>query len=274
MSKIYDALQLAHGERLAASNEVINEVTQEVTKEVRNEVINGVINEPIISSPHPPLTGYRSGVLPRFYEESELLALAQNIAARLPNPDQNVIQFIGSRVGEGTSTLIREFALTAAKHSSKPVLLVEADFNKPSQNHAFAIETKPALEQVLQNEGKALEGVISQVEDSNLFLASLSSKIQRSLTDRSFFGSTDMWKAAREKFSLILIDSSPASVSADSLALCETVNGVVLVLEAEKTRSAVVQDVKKQILMREGNLLGIVFTKRKFHIPKFFYKFL
>ena len=253
MSKIYDALQIAHGERLAASKELTD--------------------EPILPSPSPPLTGYSPSVLPRFYEESELLALAQNIAARLPNPDQNVIQFIGSRVGEGTSTLIREFALTAAKHSNKPVLLVEADFYQPSQNQAFAIETKPALEQVLQ-EGKALEGVISQVEESNLFLASLSAKIQRSLTDRSFFGSTDMWKTAREQFSLILIDSSPASVTADSLAICETVNGVVLVVEAEKTRSAVVQDVKRQILMREGNLLGVVFTKRKFHIPKFIYKFL
>lgn len=252
MSKIYDALQIAHGERLAASKELSD--------------------EPIISS-SPPLTGYSPSVLPKFYEESDLLALAQNIAARLPNPDQNVIQFIGSRMGEGTSTLLREFALTAAKHSNKPVLLVEADFHKPSQNQAFAIETKPPLEQVLQ-EGKALDGVISQVEESNLFLASLSSKIQRSLTDRSFFGSADMWKSARDQFSLILIDSSPATVTADSLAICETVNGVVLVLEAEKTRSAVAQEVKRQILMREGNLLGIVFTKRKFHIPKFIYKFL
>ena len=84
----------------------------------------------------------------------------------------------------------------------------------------------------------------------------------------------EMQKTAREQFSLILIDSSPVSVSTDSLAICESVNGVVLVLEAEKTRSAVVQNVKKQILMREGNLLGIVFTKRKFHIPKFIYQFL
>ena len=252
MSKIYDALQIAHGERLAEAKEFDH--------------------EPIIPF-SPPLTGYSPPVLPRYYEESDLLALAQNIAARLPSPDQNVIQFIGSRIGEGTSTLIREFALTAAKHSSKPVLLIEADFYQPSQNQAFAIETKPPLELVLQ-EGKALDGAISRVEESNLFLASLSSKIQRSLTDRSFFGSTDMWKTAREQFSLILIDSSPATVTADSLSICETVNGVVLVLEAEKTRSAVAQEVKRQILMREGNLLGIVFTKRKFHIPKFIYKFL
>jgi len=264
MSKIYDALQIAHGERLSEAKELNDGLTISSSKELTNE-------SSVPSA--PPLTGFEHFPLPRFYEEVELLALAQNIAARLPNPDQNVIQFIGSRPGEGTSTLIREFALTAARHSNKPVLLVEADFHKPSQNQAFSIETKPPLEHVLK-EGKALDGVISQVEETNLFLASLSSKVQRSLTERSFFGSTDMWKIAREQFSLILIDSSPASVTADSLAICETVNGVVLVVEAEKTRSAVVQNVKKQILMREGNLLGIVFTKRKFHIPKSIYKFL
>ena len=252
MSKIFEALQLAQEEQLIVANELDYETT---------------------SSSPPPLTGFSPLSTPKFYEESELLGLAQNIAARLPNPDQNVIQFIGSRVGEGTSTLIREFALTASQHSNKPVLLVEADFVRPCQNQAFAIETKPPLDYVLKD-GKALDGVISQVEKSNLFLAALSSKNQRSLTERSFFHSADMWKTAREQFSLILIDSSPVSASADSLAICGSVNGVVLVLEAEKTRSAVVQNVKKQILMREGNLLGIVFTKRKFHIPKFIYQYL
>jgi len=252
MSKIFEALQLAQEEQLIVANELDHET---------------------MSSSPPPLTGFSPLSTPKFYEEAELLGLAQNIAARLPNPDQNVIQFIGSRVGEGTSTLIREFALTASRHSNKPVLLVEADFVRPCQNQAFAIETKPPLDYVLKD-GKALDGVISQVEKSNLFLAALSSKNQRSLTERSFFHSADMWKTAREQFSLILIDSSPVSASADSLAICGSVNGVVLVLEAEKTRSAVAQNVKKQILMREGNLLGIVFTKRKFHIPKFIYQYL
>ena len=253
MSKIFEALQLAQEEQLVLAHEPTPEPT----------------NFP----PLPPLVGYSPLATPKFYEEVELLGLAQNIAARLPSPDQNVIQFIGSREGEGTSTLIREFALTASRHSNKPVLLVEADFARPCQNQAFAIETKPPLDYVLKD-GKALDGVISQVEKSNLFLATLSSKNQRSLTERSFFNSTDMWKTAREQFSLILIDSSPVSVSTDSLAICGSVNGVVLVLEAEKTRAAVVQNVKNQILMREGNLLGIVFTKRKFHIPKCIYQFL
>jgi len=252
MSNIYDALRSDQGKRLELTNELNDEPTPSIRLPQKG-------NSPTSTS--------------RFHEESELLALAQTIATRLPNPNQRVIQFIGSGPGEGTSTLIREFAVTVAKHSNKPVLLIEADSIQPSQAQAFAMEVKPPLDYALK-EGKPLDGVISQIEQSNLFLASLSSYFFRSLTDRSHFHSTDMWKTARNQFSLILIDSSPANASADGLAICEFVNGVVLVIAAEKTRSAVAQNVKREILKREGNLLGIVFTKRKFHIPKSIHKHL
>ena len=252
MSKLYDALQSVQVERLAVANE---------------------LNDALTSTFASPLGKKRPVPTTKFHEQSELLALAQNITARLPNPDENVIQFIGSQAGEGTSTLIREFALMVAEDSSKPVLLVEADFKRPSQAEAFGVNTKPPLDFALKK-GQALDGVISQTEQPNLFLATLSSQFFRSLTERSYFHSTDMWKSARSQFSLILIDSSPVSVSPDGLAICETVNGVILVLAAEKTRAAVAQNVKKQILSREGNLLGIVYTKRKFHIPHFFHKLL
>ena len=252
MSKLYDKLQSVHEERLAVAKKLNNALTSTFPSSLKDKL---------------PLS------TPTFHEQSELVALAQNIAARLPNPDQNVIQFIGSQAGEGTSTLIREFALMVAKDSSKPVLLVEADFKRPSQAEALGMNPKPPLDFALK-EGKALDGVIALTEQSNLYLATLSPQFFRSLTERSYFHSTDMWKTARSQFALILIDSSPVSVSPDSLAICETVNGVILVLAAEKTRAAVAQNVKKQILSREGNLLGIVYTKRKFHIPKSIHKLL
>ena len=266
MSKIYDALQIAYGEKLAAGNE----------PKVRNEARTG--NEPIavpsVSVPAPSLLQVKNATsLPRFYKESELMVMAQNIAALLPSPDKNVIQFIGSRKGEGTSTLVREFALISSQYSNKPVLLVEADLMQPCQYQAFGIEAKSPLDHVLRD-GKALDGVVSQVEQSNLFLATLSSKVQSALTARTFYNPTDMWKIVREQFSLILIDSSPANVTADSLALCETVDGIVLVVEAEQTRAAVAKKVRDQILMQEGNLLGMVFTKRKLYIPESLYKLL
>lgn len=266
MSKIYDALQIAYGEKLANAK-------ADPKPESKDQPIE-VPSVSVPSSPSSSLLKIRDAyAIPRIHKESELMVMAQNIAALLPDPDKNVIQFIGSRKGEGTSTLVREFALLSSQHSKKPVLLVEADLMQPSQYQAFGIEAKSPLDHVLK-EGKPIEGVVSRVENSNLFLATLSSKIQSALTARTFYNPTDMWKMVREQFSLILIDSSPVNVTADSLALCETVDGIVLVVEAEKTRSAVVKKVRDQILMQEGNLLGMVFTKRKLYIPDMLYKLL
>lgn len=258
MSKIYDALQIAYQERQAV---------------VQPEPAAGSAMPVETRSPESSnMVAYQpSAALTRFHKEKDLLLLAQNIAALLPGPDKNVIQFIGSRKGEGTSTLVREFALVAAQHSMKPVLLVEADLINPSQYKAFGIAAKPPLDHVLK-EGKALDGVVSQVDKTNLFLATLSSKTQSALTDRSFLRPSEMWEMVRDQFSLILIDSSPASITSDSLALCETVDGIVLVVEAEKTRAVVAKNVRDLILMREGNLLGMVFTKRKLYIPDFLYR--
>ncbi len=252
MSEIYQALHLAQQERLTNTNELNH--------------------EPSTALPKPTIT-INPQPTQRFHEDSELSALAQNIATHLPSPHQRVIQFIGSRIGEGTSTLIREFAVVVAQQSSKPVLLVQAANHQFSQAQTVAFEATPPLDDALREE-KPLDTVISQVEQSNLFQAHLSSHFFRSLTDRSRFHSTDMWKVARNQFSLILIDSEPIETSTDSLAICEFVNGVVLVIAAEKTRSAVVQNLKREILRREGNLLGIVFTKRKFHIPNAIHKHL
>lgn len=260
MSKIYDALQLAYEERQAAVKVDPPAVGQTIPVEAR--ATPAETSELVQYKPVAAVT--------RFHTEKDLLLLAQNIAALLPGPEKNVIQFIGSRKGEGTSTLVREFAIVAAHHSSKPVLLVEADLINPSQYKAFGIAAKPPLDHVLR-EGKALDGVVSQVDKSNLFLATLSSKTQSALTDRTCLRPSEMWDLVRDQFSLILIDSSPASITSDSLALCESVDGIVLVVEAEKTRAVVAKNVRDLILMREGNLLGMVFTKRKYYVPEFLY---
>jgi protein-tyrosine kinase len=262
MSKIHDALQIAFGEKLANAK-------AEPKAESKNEPID--ISSVSVSSSSSLLSIINAFAVSRIHTESELMVMAQNIAALLPDPNKNVIQFIGSRKGEGTSTLVRELALFSAQYSQKPVLLVEADLMQPSQYQAFGIETKSPLDHVLK-EGKPVEGVISQIENSNLFLATFSSKIQSALTARTFCNPTDLWKIVREQFSLILIDSSPVNVTADSLMLCKTVDGIVLVVEAEKTRSTVVKKVRDQILMKEGNLLGMIFTKHKMYISEMLYK--
>jgi Mrp family chromosome partitioning ATPase len=80
------------------------------------------------------------------------------------------------------------------------------------------------------------------------------------------------WKKLRQRFDLILIDSPPATTSPDGLALSSKVDGIVLVVEAEKTRWPVAESTKNRILSSGGKILGIVLNKRRYHIPDFVYK--
>jgi Mrp family chromosome partitioning ATPase len=76
----------------------------------------------------------------------------------------------------------------------------------------------------------------------------------------------------KQKYDLILIDSAPVAIAHDGVDLSRIVDGVVLVLEAEKTRGPAVKSVKDRIVNNGGKILGIVFNKRRYYIPGWMYK--
>jgi Mrp family chromosome partitioning ATPase len=80
------------------------------------------------------------------------------------------------------------------------------------------------------------------------------------------------WKKLRQRFDLMLIDSPPVTTSTDGLAISSKVDGVVLVVEAERTRLPVVESARDRIKRSGGNILGIVLNKRRFHIPEWIYQ--
>ena len=63
---------------------------------------------------------------------------------------------------------------------------------------------------------------------------------------------------------MIILDTPPATLFPDGLALVRQTDGVVLVVEAERTRWPIASSVKEKIIKNGGNVLGIVFNKRRF----------
>ena len=198
-----------------------------------------------------------------------MLVLRQNIASFLYDPDENIIQFMGACEGAGTSTLAREFSRVSADQSGQSVLLVEANLTQYEQHQKFGVEPKSSLDQLLHSD-KTLDQMVSRIGKSNLFLACLVANP----TLNSASKASDLWVRLRKEFDLIVIDSPAVSTTVDGLALCSCVDGVVLVIEAEKTRSPVASSARDWILQSGGNLLGIVFNKRRYYIPEFIYKLL
>jgi len=238
----------------------------EALENAKIEVLNG---SPEISPSRPGVSSSPSK-FSKLVAEKEI-RVYQNLAAVISDSTKKVIQFIGSREGEGTSTVVREFARVSAMKFGKSVLLLDADQHHPSQHLFFHIVPKGGWQEVARENGP-VDTALYQFGETKLFISPSSEysashpHVYDSLLIDAFL------KRLRQRFDLILIDSPPATTSTDGLAISPKVDGVVLVLEAEKTRWPVVESVRDRIMRSGGNILGIVLNKRRFHIPEWIYQ--
>ena len=77
---------------------------------------------------------------------------------------------------------------------------------------------------------------------------------------------------AREFFKYVVVDAPPLAGHPETLLLSRKADGVILVIESEKTRKQSALWAKKQIETAGGKLLGVVLNKRKYRIPNWLYK--
>jgi len=244
MGKIYEALEKAQRERKGEKKPPLFVV---------------------LSPGERPSTGFEVAA------ENEMVALSRNIDALLETSPKKVIQFIGSQGGEGTSTVVRDFAMVSAARFGKTVLLLDADPGSPSQHLFFNLQPKFGWEEILRNK-RTFKKAICRIGDTKLHVYPTPPG-SASLPEALFSpGIKEFWEATKEEFDLVLLDSAPASASPDGISLSRYVDGVVLVLEAEKTRKPVAENLKNQIVQNGGNLLGMVFNNRRYHIPEAIYK--
>jgi protein-tyrosine kinase len=254
MSKIFDALENAQKEGIAS-------------------------NLPVDSPPPPSVSLPAGNRQVEVDMEQEMIALYQTITAALPGIDHRSILIVGSRSNEGTSTIARELAKVASLRLEKNVLLIDLDRSRP-EHHIYTKSTmgnntaeQSPDDRVLTTKDST-ENDLHQVEESSLYVMPL---FQRTMiTPRTIESAKGgaFWDPLKERFDLIIVDSPPVMLFPDGPAIVSKVDGVILVVEAEKTRWQVALNVKEKIIKSGGIILGIVFNKRKYYIPDFIYKYL
>ena len=72
----------------------------------------------------------------------------------------------------------------------------------------------------------------------------------------------------------VLFDAPPVMTFNDARVLAPIVDGVIMVIEAEKTRWEVVNSARQRMEQGTGKILGAVLNKRKMHLPDWAYNML
>ncbi len=190
------------------------------------------------------------------------------------NPARTIktLLFASAKEGEGTSTTLRNFAVTLASGGDS-VLLVDANLRNPTLHDLFNVEKKDGLTELLSGKN-SLSEVIKNTKIDNLSI--ITSGIPHSnpssvLESAVLAPATEQMK---ERANWILFDAPPINTYNDSNTLAGKMDGVIMVVQAENTRWEVAQSAKERIESDTVKILGVVLNKRKMYIPEWAYKLL
>jgi protein-tyrosine kinase len=218
----------------------------------------------------------------------EYYRLKHNILRSCESGKIKSLLFLGPTGGEGVTTVLVEFAMALAAQGEK-VLLIDANFQFPSLHERFRLGSENGLAELLLQKC-ALKDVIKGSGVDNLSVItsgtvdhgpSFSNRgpwtVDRGLPSSGRglfpFNSLDLHlQKMKEEADWVLFDGPPVTHVDEGIALAAKVDGVVMVVQGEKTRWEVAQAAKQRLEDSGGKILGVVFNKRKFYIPKWLYK--
>ena len=192
------------------------------------------------------------------------------IQSRQGTKPGSAILIVSAAHGEGTSTIARELTALLCRDGVTRAVLVDANLRTPSQHKAFGVERAGGLTEVITR-GLALDQAVRNGNSSPVPLLTSGRHASHPTGVLSAPGLRTVLEGLRSKYGWVIVDGPPTTVYSDAGILAPLVDGVVLVVQAEKTRWQVAEQAKRTLEESGARLLGAVLSRRQFHIPKALY---
>jgi capsular exopolysaccharide synthesis family protein len=160
--------------------------------------------------------------------------------------------------GEGKTHVSANLALTMAREADRRILLVDADFRKPDLHNVYGISNEFGLADVLRN-GRDPWKAVRKVNGLNLYVLTAGSGNSEPPTASTILTLKMLLDQMNQAFDLVIIDSPPVLVAADTLLLAKLAEGVLFVVGASETPRDLV--VKAKGLLEGNTIVGAVLNR-------------
>lgn len=190
-----------------------------------------------------------------------LLCRLRALDGRSGNPRQ-AIGITSCLPGEGASTVACQLAIHASRQLPGRVLLLDADVG----GHALAT-----------GNGDGTNGETRKLELANC--------LPTQHEDLSYFrwsgggsaGGSDILAkfltGAHAEFDLVIIDLPKASPLTSCASLAARLDGVIMVVQAERVGRMALEQAQKDFSQAGAAMLGVVYNRRREHLPKWLRRF-
>jgi len=170
------------------------------------------------------------------------------------------ILFSSATPSEGKSVMVASLGRMLASNG-KRVLLIDCDWRSPRLHQIFRFSNRDGLASLLADKEAQLDNVIHHDALSGVDVMPAGPWSPRSA---HLLGSAHMrhlLEALEPHYEFIILDTPPALVTADVMALSRLVEKVVFVVRWGHTRQEAVLEALKQIIDAQGDVAGVVMSR-------------
>lgn len=157
---------------------------------------------------------------------------------------------------EGKSSVAANLALALAKNGHK-VVLVDADFNKPVVFKIFELDGSKSLNKAIEGTSSWSSQVVSDRSGLDLLPCSQDTLKSKILTNSKKLD--EIMKELREEYDFVIVDTSPAYLLNETMAMNELVDATLFVVRQDYATSDVINETVKRLTYVKDNVLGVVF---------------
>lgn len=228
------------------------------TENVSVDIPDTSVEFPNLANPPVPTSGERYEVLP------------SNLMAPTGTRPVRKILFASPSNGDGSSEVAIQYAYSIASDSQWKVLLVDAKLSNPNFVKRFDIDpAMKGLTDLIKDGGIAT--VFKKADHNNVYILPIGThpNSTSNILRRAQFD--NFMESAGLHFDYIIIDGPPILKSPVCRVIGPKVDGVIMVLDAGKTRHQVALRAKQELEFCHAKILGVILNKRKYHIPKWIY---
>jgi protein-tyrosine kinase len=215
-------------------------------------------------------------LVPTAFAAEHYEILKAKLWSRYAENERKVMLFMGATPGTGASTTASSFAATLARDPQSKVLFINGNLrpSKKDQNKSLTnghADPNVALAGLLTAESTVMSSALGT---GNMCVLPNKTKCALPLSLFQSEAFDQFLQTVRERFDHVIIDAPPMQGFPESIVLSRKADGVILVVDAGRTKRRAGLWAKQQIVEAGGKILGVVLNKRKFYIPNWLYRYI
>lgn len=198
--------------------------------------------------------------------------LADNFLSLRARRPLQTVAVASALPGEGASTVAIGLAHALAASGADETLLVDCNLRTPTLAGRLGVSEGPGVVEAVAGAVEDPRELVVPTDTASLSL--LRAGVERSDPNRVL--AADGFKTLLEDVSRgrgsVILDTAPISVGRDAGLVSTLVDGVILVIEAERANHEVIARARRRLEDVGGEIVGTVLNRRRYPIPGAIYR--